>query len=52
MKAALALLAAACVFPLAMHGLDQHFYIGFGARVLIYAMAAASLNLVLGYGAW
>jgi branched-chain amino acid transport system permease protein len=33
-----------------MQGLDQTFYIGFGSRVLIYAMAAASLNLVLGYG--
>ena len=33
-----------------MHALDQHFYIGFATRVLIYAMAAASLNLVLGYG--
>jgi branched-chain amino acid transport system permease protein len=30
--------------------LDQHFYIAFATRVLIYAMAAASLNLVLGYG--
>jgi branched-chain amino acid transport system permease protein len=39
-----------CAFPLAMHALDQHFYIAFATRVLIYAMAAASLNLVLGYG--
>jgi len=38
------------IFPLAMHALDQHFYIAFATRVLIYAMAAASLNLVLGYG--
>ncbi len=38
------------VFPLVMHALDQHFYIAFATRVLIYAMAAASLNLVLGYG--
>jgi branched-chain amino acid transport system permease protein len=38
------------LFPLAMHAFDQQFYISFGARVLIYAMAAASLNLVLGYG--
>jgi branched-chain amino acid transport system permease protein len=38
------------IFPLVMHALDQHFYIAFASRVLIYAMAAASLNLVLGYG--
>jgi branched-chain amino acid transport system permease protein len=38
------------VFPLVMHAMDQHFYISFATRILIYAMAAASLNLVLGYG--
>jgi branched-chain amino acid transport system permease protein len=38
------------IFPLVMHVLDQHFYIAFATRILIYAMAAASLNLVLGYG--
>jgi branched-chain amino acid transport system permease protein len=38
------------IFPLVMHALDQHFYIAFATRILIYAMAAASLNLVLGYG--
>jgi branched-chain amino acid transport system permease protein len=43
-------LAVAIAFPLAMHAMDQHFYITFATRVLIYAMAAASLNLVLGYG--
>jgi branched-chain amino acid transport system permease protein len=50
MKRIAVILAAACLFPLAMHAMDQHFYINFGTRVLIYAMAAASLNLVLGYG--
>jgi branched-chain amino acid transport system permease protein len=50
MKAALLLLGVAAAFPLAMSWLDQQFYIGFAARVLIYAMAAASLNLALGYG--
>ena len=50
MRTILALLALAIAFPLAMSYLDQTFYIGFAARVLIYAMAAASLNLVLGYG--
>jgi branched-chain amino acid transport system permease protein len=50
MKAAVFFAVTALLFPLVMHVLDQPFYIGFGARVLIYAMAAASLNLVLGYG--
>jgi branched-chain amino acid transport system permease protein len=44
------IVGAALLFPIVMHLLDQPFYISFGARVLIYAMAAASLNLVLGYG--
>ncbi len=43
-------LGVAIAFPLAMHALDQQFYTSFASRVLIYAMAAASLNLVLGYG--
>lgn len=47
---AVLILGLAIAFPLAMQALDQQFYISFGARVLIYAMAAASLNLVLGYG--
>jgi branched-chain amino acid transport system permease protein len=42
--------AVVVAFPLAMHAMDQQFYISFATRVLIYAMAAASLNLVLGYG--
>ena len=50
MKATLAAAVLACLFPLAMQAMDQQFYISFAARVLIYAMAAASLNLVLGYG--
>jgi branched-chain amino acid transport system permease protein len=45
-------LIAVVVFPLAMHAMDQHFYISFATRILIYAMAAASLNLVLGYAAF
>lgn len=50
MKAVIFVSILAVAFPLAMTAMDQSFYIGFGARVLIYAMAAASLNLVLGYG--
>jgi branched-chain amino acid transport system permease protein len=40
----------AVAFPWGMHALGQDFYTSFATRVLIYAMAAASLNLVLGYG--
>nr|WP_224986258.1 branched-chain amino acid ABC transporter permease [Delftia acidovorans]MCA1069874.1 hypothetical protein [Delftia acidovorans] len=45
----LALLALA-VFPLAAPALGLDFYISFVRRVLIYALAATSLNLILGYG--
>jgi branched-chain amino acid transport system permease protein len=38
------------IFPLAMSAIDQPFYVSVATRILIYAMAAASLNLVLGYG--
>ncbi len=44
---ALALLAA---FPLLAPALGMDYYVGFVRRVLIIALAAASLNLVLGYG--
>jgi len=46
----LAALAAAVVFPLVAKPLGWEFYIGFASRTLIYALAASSLNLVLGYG--
>ena len=44
---AFVLLAA---FPLAMQAIDHLFYVSLASRVLIYAIAATSLNLVLGYG--
>jgi len=37
-------------FPVAMQWLGYLFYVSFASRVLIYAIAATSLNLVLGYG--
>jgi len=40
----------AVLFPLAMLWMDQLFYVSFASRVMIYAIAATSLNLVLGYG--
>ncbi len=45
-----AALAALIVFPLLMRGFDQIFYVSFGCRIMIYAIAASSLNLILGYG--
>jgi branched-chain amino acid transport system permease protein len=50
MRRLLVIAVLACAFPWAMQALDQHFYTSFATRILIYAMAAASLNLVLGYG--
>ena len=36
--------------PAVLTSFDQAFYIGFATRVLIFALAASSLNLVLGFG--
>lgn len=44
------LLIAAIVFPFAAEPLGGGYYVGFATRVMIYALAASSLNLVLGYG--
>ncbi len=46
----LAALALAIAFPIVAAPLDLDFYIGFASRVMIYAIAATSLNLILGYG--
>lgn len=43
-------LAAAALLPFVLQALDQDFYIGFATRVLIFALAATSLNFVVGYG--
>jgi branched-chain amino acid transport system permease protein len=45
-----ALLALLLVFPWAADALDQAFYIGLASRLLIFALAATSLNLILGFG--
>ena len=47
---AIAALLAAIAFPLVMQSLDQVYYVTMASRILIYALAATSLNLVLGYG--
>lgn len=49
-RLAIAGIAALALLPLALQALDQGFYIGFAARILVYAIAASSLNLILGYG--
>ncbi len=46
----LALLALLAAFPLVAPMLGLDFYVSFVRRVLIYALAATSLNLILGYG--
>lgn len=38
------------LFPLLAPLLDLDFYVSFVRRVLIYALAASSLNFILGYG--
>ena len=47
---AVTLLLALLALPPALTALGQEFYIGFATRVLILALAASSLNLVLGFG--
>jgi branched-chain amino acid transport system permease protein len=44
------ILALALVFPLAMQAEHQTYYLSFVSRIFIYALAATSLNLILGYG--
>ncbi len=46
----LVLLVALAAFPLVAPLLGMEFYIGFVRRVLIMALAAASLNFILGFG--
>jgi branched-chain amino acid transport system permease protein len=50
MKTKIPVLVLLVLFPLAMLWADQLFYVSFASRVMIYAIAATSLNLVLGYG--
>ena len=48
--AAIVLLLAAIAFPFAANAMEQEFYIGVASRLMIFALAATSLNLVLGFG--
>jgi branched-chain amino acid transport system permease protein len=44
------LLAALVALPVVAQALGGEFYIGLASRILIFALAATSLNLVLGFG--
>ncbi|HWI78816.1 MAG TPA: branched-chain amino acid ABC transporter permease [Ramlibacter sp.] len=48
--AAFAALVAALALPWALQAADADFYLGTASRILVYAVAATSLNLLLGYG--
>jgi branched-chain amino acid transport system permease protein len=48
--ALLVILAMLLALPSLLEALDQAYYTGFATRVLIFALAASSLNLVLGFG--
>jgi len=48
--AAIAALLAALALPWALQALGADFYLGTASRILVYAVAATSLNLLLGYG--
>ena len=49
-RLAICTLVLLVTFPLAAKHWDQLFYVSFASRILIYALAASSLNLILGYG--
>ena len=46
----LPLLLLLVLLPAIAHGLGEDFYISVASRVLIFALAATSLNLILGFG--
>ena len=49
-RTAIPLLGLLIVLPFIAEALDESFYIGVASRVLIFALAATSLNLILGFG--
>jgi branched-chain amino acid transport system permease protein len=50
MRRSIFIFALLVAFPLAMSAAGQLFYVGVVSRMMIYAIAATSLNLLLGYG--
>ena len=49
-RTAVPLLVLLILLPFIAEALDEAFYIGVASRVLIFALAATSLNLILGFG--
>ena len=49
-RVATALLFAALALPWVLEALAADYYLSLASRILVYAIAATSLNLVLGYG--
>ena len=49
-RVAAALLLAALALPWVLEALGADYYLSLASRILVYAIAATSLNLVLGYG--
>jgi branched-chain amino acid transport system permease protein len=47
---AIAALVVLAALPPALLATEQDFYISFASRIMIYGIAATSLNLILGYG--
>jgi branched-chain amino acid transport system permease protein len=50
MKRAAVVIALLVALPLVLQAFGYLFYVSFASRVMIYAIAATSLNLLLGYG--
>jgi branched-chain amino acid transport system permease protein len=49
--AGLAVLAVAAIaYPFVMRAIGEDFYVSVASRMMVYAIAATSLNLILGYG--
>ena len=46
----LPVVALLLALPLAAHAMGDTFYVGLATRVLVFALAASSLNLILGFG--
>ena len=48
--AAIVVLVLLALLPFIAGSIDSDYYVGFGTRVLIYALAAIGLNFILGFG--
>jgi branched-chain amino acid transport system permease protein len=49
-RIAIPLLVLLAALPPLLNAIDESFYIGVASRILIFALAATSLNLILGFG--